>query len=120
MLAPETLSCRRMRARTSEKLDEIFSALAHPVRRAILDQVSESGRSVLELAQPHRMSLNAISKHVKKLEAAGLVTRRVDGSYHRITMEREAMKAALKWMTHYVPFWHENLQNLKATLEKNR
>jgi DNA-binding transcriptional ArsR family regulator len=101
----------------TEPLDLVFAALAHPVRRAILDEVAEADKSVVELAGSHTISLNAISKHIKKLEAAGLIRRRLDGSYHRISMDRDAMKVALRWMTHYVPFWNENLQSLKASLE---
>ncbi len=107
----------RMNAADETPLDLVFGALAHPVRRAILDQISDEGGTVVDLAQPHRMSLNAISKHIKKLEVAGLIERRVDGNFHRISMNRERMKVALKWLSHYVPFWHDNLQSLKKTLE---
>lgn len=108
----------RMIAAHSNQLDRVFGALAHPVRRDILDQVSDGDRTVVQLAAPHAMSLNAISKHVKSLERAGLIRRHIDGSYHRISMNRDAMNEALRWMTHYVPFWHDNLQNLKAGLER--
>lgn len=108
-----------MNAETPENLNRIFAALAHPLRRSILERVNKGQRTVVELAVPHEVSLNAVSKHIKKLEAAGLVTRHVDGSYHRIAIDRTAMNQAIRWMTHYVPFWHENLQNLKSSLEEN-
>ena len=109
-----------MSAESSENLDGVFAALAHPLRRSILERVNERQQTVVELAAPHAVSLNAVSKHIKKLEAAGLVTRDVDGSYHRISINRAAMNQAIRWMTHYVPFWHENLQRLKTSLEKDR
>lgn len=107
-----------MTAAQGNQLDLVFGALAHPVRREILDRVSEEDCTVVQLAAPHAMSLNAISKHVKALERAGLIRRRIDGSYHRISMNREAMAEALRWMTHYVPFWHSNLHSLRANLEQ--
>ena len=108
-----------MQSVQAAELDRVFGALAHPVRRDILDRVSKRTRTVAELAGPHSLSLNAISKHIKKLEAAGLVRRDIDGTYHRISMEQQAMRDALRWLSHYVPFWHDNLQNLKATLERD-
>ena len=108
-----------MQGGQAAELDRVFGALAHPVRRDILDRVSERTRTVAELAGPHELSLNAISKHIKKLESAGLVRRDIDGTFHRISMEKQAMRDALQWLSHYVPFWHDNLQSLKATLERD-
>jgi DNA-binding transcriptional ArsR family regulator len=119
MAVPLTM-LRGMSASRQKSLDLLFGALAHPVRRSILDAVSKSDRTIVELAEPHHMSLNAVSKHIKKLESAGLIRRRVDGSFHRISMNRAAMKTGLRWMSRYVPFWRENLASLKTTLEKNR
>ena len=65
------------------------------------------------------MSLNAVSKHIKYLERAGLVRRKVDGSYHRISMNRGAMNDAARWLSHYVPFWGKAMQNLKTYVESN-
>ena len=106
-----------MQSHDSQQLDRIFGALANPVRRAILDTVSEEDSTVVELAEPHAMSLNAISKHIKCLERAGLVQRTVDGSYHYISMDRAAMANAAKWLSHYIPFWGDALKNLKAYVE---
>lgn len=106
-----------MQASESERLDLVFGALANPVRRSILDNVSDGDRTVLQLAAPHSMSLNAVSKHIKVLERAGLVQRRVDGSYHRISINREAMEQATAWLAHYTPFWNDTLRRLKTTLE---
>lgn len=107
-----------MTAAQSAQLDRVFGALAHPVRRDILERVSSRDHTVVQLAAPHAMSLNAISKHVKKLEQAGLIRRRIDGSYHRISLDRGSMAQALRWMSHYVPFWHDNLASLKSGMEE--
>ena len=106
-----------MRVRESEQLDLVFGALANPVRRSILDTIAAGERTVVELAAPHAMSLNAVSKHIKYLERAGLVRRQVDGSYHRISMNPAVMNKAAKWLARYVPFWDDTLQNLKTYVE---
>jgi DNA-binding transcriptional ArsR family regulator len=63
------------------------------------------------------MSLNAVSKHIKYLERARLVVREIDGSYHRISINRDEMVKAAKWLSLYVPFWVGNLRNLKTYVE---
>lgn len=108
-----------MRSTQSNKIDAVFSALSHPVRREILHAVSEQQKTIVELAEPYDMSLNAVSKHIKRLESAGLVKRAREGSQHRISLNAAAMKIALQWMSRYVPFWHANLHNLKASLEED-
>ena len=102
---------------STQQLDLVFGALANPVRRSILDTISAGDRTVVELAAPHAMSLNAVSKHIKCLERAGLVHRQVDGSYHRISIDTAAMTEAAAWLAHYVPFWRDAMQNLKAYAE---
>ena len=106
-----------MRMQESHQLDLLFGALANPVRRSILDTISKGESTVVELAAPHSMSLNAVSKHIKCLERAGLIRRQVDGSYHRISMNQTAMNKAAKWLSHYVPFWGDALRNLKTYVE---
>ena len=101
-------------------LDLIFGALANQTRRELLHEVRSGSKTVLELAAPHSISLNAVSKHLKRLEAAGLIRRTVDGSFHHIESEPEAMKSAMKWMSFYAPFWTDNLESLKGLLEGDR
>lgn len=101
----------------SHQLDRVFAALANPVRRSILDTVSKGESTVVELAAPYAMSLNAVSKHIKYLERAGLIRRQVDGSYHRISMNQATMNTAAEWLSHYVPFWGDALRNLKSFVE---
>ena len=106
-----------MHTTESHQLDLVFGALANPVRRSILDTISAGESTVVELAAPHSMSLNAVSKHIKYLERAGLVSRQVDGSYHRISMNQTAMVSAAQWLSHYTPFWGDALRNLKTYVE---
>ena len=105
-------------ASQAKKLDQVFGALSNPTRRALLDAVANGEQTVLQLAKPHKMSLNAVSKHLKRLEDAGLVRREVDGSFHRISLDADAMKSAFKWMSHYAPFWADNLASLKRYVEE--
>lgn len=106
-----------MQLHESQRLDLVFGALANPVRRSILDAISKGESTVLELAEPHSMSLNAVSKHIKYLERAGLVHREKDGSYHRISMNHDELLRAASWLAHYVPFWGDALKNLKTYAE---
>ncbi len=101
----------------TEQIDRVFAALAHPVRRAILEQCGAGRRSIAELAEPHSMSLNAISKHIKTLESARLVSREIDGNVHRIGIEVETLQPAMGWLQSHSRLWGESLAALKAKLE---
>ena len=101
------------------KLDRVFRALANPTRRAILRDVSHRGRAVLELAQRHPMSLNGVSKHLKVLESAGLVSRRVQGNSHIITLQARTLKAAVDWLRRYEVFWDRSLSDMKRLVESD-
>ncbi len=107
-----------MSAASSAQLDRVFSALSHPVRRAILEQCGSQNRTVVELAKPHAMSLNAISKHIKKLESAGLIQRRLDGNFHRISIDVDTLQPAIGWLAHHQQLWSDSLMKLKANLEQ--
>ena len=102
---------------TARNLDLVFGALGNETRRSLLEQLRSGSRTVNELAEPHEMSLNAVSKHLKRLESAGLVRRTVEGTFHRLETDPKAMKSALKWMSFYAPFWTDNLASLKNMLE---
>ena len=99
-------------------LDRVFHALADPTRRTILRDLSRRERSVSELARPHRMSLVAVSKHLKVLERARLIDRRRDGSFHILKLNPQALKSADAWLRHYERFWNERLDALKQLLEE--
>ena len=101
-----------------EHLDLTFAALADPTRRRILEELSVGDRCVTDLAKPHAMSLPAVSKHLKVLENAGLISRTKDGRTHSLKLEAEPMKQAQQWIEHYRRFWEESFDRLDDYLTK--
>jgi DNA-binding transcriptional ArsR family regulator len=101
-------------------LDATFQALADPTRRAILAKLASSpDASVSELASPFRMSLPAVSKHLRVLEDAGLLARRREGRVHHCRFVPGPMRTASDWIAHYEKFWQERLDALKRYLEQS-
>ena len=99
-------------------LDRTFAALADPTRRSILASLTEGERCVTDLAKPHRMSLPAISKHLRVLEKAGLVRRQRRGRVHRLTIEAKPMQEAQQWIEEYRRFWEQSLDRLDTYLKE--
>ena len=99
------------------RLDDVFSALADPTRRRILETLSRGDQCVTALARPHRMSLPAISKHLRVLEHAGLICRRRDGRVHHLKLDAKPMREAARWIEEYRKFWDCALDSLAAYLE---
>ena len=97
-------------------LDAVFTALADPTRRAILVRLSEGDASVGELAQPFEMSQPAISKHLKVLERAGLVSRGIDRQRRPARLNAAPMAEAVEWMTEFRKFWEESFDQLDDLL----
>jgi len=95
-------------------LDQVFMALADQTRRQLVRMLAEQERTVGELAEPFQMSLAAVSKHIKVLEAAGIVARRVDGRVHTLALRPEALTGALDWISIYRNFWRTRLDSLDA------
>jgi DNA-binding transcriptional ArsR family regulator len=99
-------------------LDFTFAALSNATRRGILARLARQGEiSVSELAAPYKMSLPAVSKHLRVLEHAGLVSRQKDGRMHRCRLRAEPMKDAAAWIEHYRQFWDVQLDSLARYLE---
>lgn len=98
-------------------LDATFSALADPTRRAILARLAEGEASVMELAAPFAMSQPAISKHLRVLENAGLISKGRDGQKRPCRIEVEPLEAANEWLERYREFWEQNYQRLDNLLE---
>ncbi|HVV32092.1 MAG TPA: metalloregulator ArsR/SmtB family transcription factor [Vitreimonas sp.] len=98
-------------------LDATFSALADPTRRAILARLAEGEASVLELAAPFAMSQPAISKHLRVLENAGLISKGRDGQKRPCRIEAEPLEAANEWLERYREFWECNYARLDSLLE---
>src|SRR5262245_12395515 len=104
----------------ASRLDEVFGALADPTRRRILETLSRGDQCVTALAKPHRMSLPAISKHLRVLEHAGLICRRRDGRVHHLKLEAKPMQEAAQWIEEYRKFWEGALDSLADYLEKSQ
>lgn len=100
----------------SERLDATFIALADPTRRAILARLMEGEASVNELAAPFSISQPAVSKHLKILERAGLVTRSAAGTRRPVRIEAAPMKEAVDWLEKYRTFWEASYGRLDALL----
>jgi DNA-binding transcriptional ArsR family regulator len=97
-----------------DRLECAFSALSHPSRRAIIARLSEKGPArVTEIAEPFDMSLNAVSKHLKVLEHAGLIRRRREGREHVIAFDAEPLREVARWIHTYEKFWSRHLDRLE-------
>jgi DNA-binding transcriptional ArsR family regulator len=102
----------------SERLDATFMALADPTRRAILARLATGEASVAELAEPFAMSQPAISKHLKVLERAGLISAGVAAQRRPRRMQTEALDEAIGWLERYREVWEANYARLDALLEE--
>ncbi|MFN7028511.1 MAG: ArsR/SmtB family transcription factor [Sphingopyxis sp.] len=100
----------------SHILDTIFHALGDATRRAMLSDLAVGERTVSELAQPFAMSLAAASKHIKVLEAAGLIRRDVRGRTHMCSLEAAPLMSADHWLGVYRRFWTDRLDTLEQLL----
>lgn len=98
----------------SPELDRVFSALADPTRRAIVRRLSDHPATINEIAKPFRVSLNAISKHVRRLELAGILRREIKGRQHFCSVEPGPLREANQWLEHYRRFWEQRLDSLEA------
>jgi DNA-binding transcriptional ArsR family regulator len=99
-------------------LDATFSALADPTRRAILARLALGETAVMELAEPFAMSLPAVSKHLKVLERAGLITRGREAQWRPCRIEPRALKEVDDWLEHYRRFYDESFDRLDDYLKK--
>jgi DNA-binding transcriptional ArsR family regulator len=102
-----------------QALDSTFAALSDATRRGILARLATGEASVTELAKPYDMSLPAVSKHLRVLESAGLVTRNKEGRVQRCRLVAGPMKGAADWIEHYRRFWDTQLDSLQRYLESS-
>ena len=107
---------RTIDAETDERLTAVFAALADPTRRAILGRLATGDASVAELAEPFAMSQPAVSKHLKVLEGAGLISRARVATARYSHLEAEPLREATEWMQRYKRFWNESFDRLDAAL----
>src|ERR1700759_3208013 len=101
-----------------DRLSETFQALADPTRRAILARLALGETSVNELAEPFEMSLPAVSKHLKVLERAGLISRSREAQYRPCKLEAQTLKNVDEWLDEYRRFWEQRLDRPDAYLKK--
>ena len=101
----------------SDRLDAVFTALADPTRRAILARLAEGEASVAELAEPFAMSQPAVSKHLKMLERAGLVSTAIDAQRRPRRIEAAPLAEANAWLERYREIWEANYARLDGLLE---
>jgi len=101
---------------TLPHLDAAFSALADPTRRAILARLARGEATVMQLAQPFAMSQPAISRHLKVLEVAGFIVRRVEGTKRPCRLEPRRLAEASAWLDQFREFWEASFNRLDAVL----
>jgi len=103
---------------TTTTLDHTFAALADPTRRAILTRLAKGEATVTELAEPFAMTMPAVSKHLKVLEEAGLITRGRDRQFRPSRLEAEPLKEVAEWVQGYREFWDESYDRLDEYLDE--
>ena len=103
---------------SSDHLSATFAALADPTRRAILARLASGESSVTEIARPFKISLPAITKHLKVLERGGLIVRSRDAQWRPARLNAEPMKQAVDWLQHYRRHWEESFDRLDEYLNQ--
>ena len=101
-----------------DRLSEVFSALADPTRRAILARLTEGEATVNQLAEPFPISLQAISKHLKVLERAGLITRGVQAQWRPCRLDAAPLREVADWIADYQRFWEQRYDRLDEYLQQ--
>ena len=104
---------------TDPRLDAVFSALAHPIRRRLLARLERGPATVGELAAPFDVSLMAISKHVAVLEKAELVRREAEGRFTRCSLRPERLMEVSQWLESHARFWSSSFASFGNYLERN-
>lgn len=102
---------------SAARLDSVFHALSDSTRRRILEDLKVREHSVGEIAKPHKMSLAAVSKHLKVLESAELIARERRGAFHIVRLNAQQLQPAEQWLAHYARFWNTQLDRLEQFLE---
>lgn len=102
----------------TDQLSVTFAALCDPTRRAIIARLAGGERSVTELAEPHDMSLPAISKHLRVLEQSGLIERSRDAQRRPCRLKPAPLKEAVDWLEAYRQFWEQSFDRLEAYLQE--
>ena len=101
-----------------DRLSETFSALSDPTRRAILARLAQGEATVNEIAEPFKISLPAISRHLKVLERAGLISRSREAQWRPCKLEPENLKAVDGWLESYRSFWDQSFDRMASYLDQ--
>jgi DNA-binding transcriptional ArsR family regulator len=104
---------------SARHLDLTFGSLAHPIRRGILVRLASGEATVAELARPFKVSAPAITKHLRVLEEARLLSRRKDGRVHRCRLEARRMEEAEAWLEEHRQVWNDRLDRLERFLKES-
>jgi DNA-binding transcriptional ArsR family regulator len=113
-----TVEEEMVKASEDDRLDDVFQALANRTRRALLRSLAEGPARVTELAEPHGMSLNAVSKHLFVLERAGLIRRTRRGHVQACVLDARPLATADEWINGYRRFWNRQLDRLAGFVER--
>jgi DNA-binding transcriptional ArsR family regulator len=105
---------------TVEELDRTFAALADPTRRAILERLKEGEATVSDLAEPFPISVQAVSKHLRVLEHAGLITRGRTAQLRPSRLDGAPLKGAVDWLAQYRRFWESGFDRLETRLKESQ
>jgi DNA-binding transcriptional ArsR family regulator len=109
---------RKEAASRTARLDAVFAALADPTRRAIIERLSRSEARVTEVAEPFRMSLNAVSKHIRVLEASGVVERHRKGRDHILSINTRSLDEVDGWIERMRRYWEKRLDAMEHLLRE--
>ncbi|MBV8840809.1 MAG: winged helix-turn-helix transcriptional regulator [Alphaproteobacteria bacterium] len=110
------IEARKEAASRTARLDAVFAALADPTRRAIIERLSRGEARVTEVAEPFRMSLNAVSKHIRVLEASGVVERHRKGRDHILTINTRSLDEVDGWIGRTRRYWEARLDAMERLL----
>jgi DNA-binding transcriptional ArsR family regulator len=112
------IEARKEAASRTERLDAVFAALADPTRRAIIERLSRGEARVTEVAEPFHMSLNAVSKHIRVLEASGVVARHRKGRDHILSINTHSLDAVDGWIGRTRSYWEKRLDAMEQLLRE--
>jgi DNA-binding transcriptional ArsR family regulator len=112
------IEARKDLASRTERLDAVFAALADPTRRAIIERLSRGEARVTEVAEPFHMSLNAVSKHIRVLEASGVVERQKKGRDHILSINTHSLDAVDGWIGRTRSYWEKRLDAMEQLLRE--
>lgn len=112
------IEARKEAAARATRLNAVFAALADPTRRAIIERLSRSEARVTEIAEPFQMSLNAVSKHIRVLEASGVVERRRQGRDHILSINSRCLDEVDGWIERTRRYWEGRLDAMEGLLHE--